>query len=105
MLGEEDNSKHDLSLPFCIEDRCIFPDSEVYHYAEAHLSLHSKFIVKVHALELLLCVYSDFLPVVKNASFFTSATVLSKADQKITSLKAHRGDSPPVYSPMTTNDH
>lgn len=60
------------SVPFYIENRCIFPDSEVYHHAEAHLSLHSKFIVKVHALELLLCVYSDCLPVVKNASFFTS---------------------------------
>lgn len=89
-LVEEDNSKDELPLllsSFQIKDRYIFPDSQVYHCAEVHLSLHSKFIVKVHPLELLLCVCSDCLPVVKNTSFITSATVLSKADQKITSFK------------------
>lgn len=105
---EDDNSKDELPLllsSFYIKGRCIFPDSDMYHYAEAHLSLHSKFFVKVHPLELLLCVCSDCLPVVKNASFITSATVLSKADQKLHILKTHRRDPLPLYSLRTKNDH
>lgn len=104
---EENNSKDKLPLllsSFYIKDRCVFPDSEVYHHTEAHLSLHSTFIVKVHPFAFLLCVCSDCLPVVKNASFITSATVLSKADQKLHLLKTHRRH-PPLYSLRTKNDH
>lgn len=97
--AEEDNSKDEPLLllnSFYIKDRYIFPDSEVYHHAEAHLRLHLKFIVKVHPLELLLCVCSDCLPVVRNAFFITSTTALS--DQKLHLLKTHRKESPPMYS-------